>query len=87
MNTGTRYTFWIAAALITGAIFPLLGLMLGCVAAGMGLHACLSSPRTESEPDFETGLLIEQQRQERLYELSRRVEAGRVKLVDKRKNR
>ncbi len=87
MNTGTRYTFWIAAALITGAIFPLLGLMLGCVAAGMGLHACLSSRRPEPEHHFDTGLLLEHLRQERLDQLSRRVEAARVEVADKRRSR
>ena len=87
MNTGIRYTFWIAAALLTGAIFPLLGLMLGCVAAGMGLHACLSSQRPEPEQDLDTGLLIEHLRQERLDELSRRLEAARVEPADQRKSR
>ena len=87
MNTGIRYTFWIAAALITGAIFPLLGLMLGCLAAGMGLHACLSSRPPEQKQDFDTGLLIEHLRQERLGELSRRVEAARVERAGQRKIR
>lgn len=44
MNSGIRATFWIAGGLILTAIFPLPGLMAGCVLAGMGLHALLSNP-------------------------------------------
>ena len=87
MTTGIRYTIWIAAALITGAIFPLLGLMLGCVAVGMGLHACLASRPPEQKEDFDAGLLIEHLRQERMDELSRRVEAARVERAEQRKIR
>ena len=61
--------------------------MLGCVAAGMGLHVCLSSRPPAQEQGHDTGLRIKHLRQERLDELSRWREAARVEPVDKRKSR
>ena len=87
MNTGTRNTFMIAATLIVGAIFPLVAIMLGCLFVGMGLHACLSSrpPGQGDLADLETEL--EQLRQQREHELSRRVEAATLLPLESQKKR
>ena len=64
MGSPTRYTFLIAGALVGGAVFPLLGVMLGCVIAGMGLHACLSTgPRNAADIDALQREILESSKQ------------------------
>lgn len=49
MRRPIRTTFLVAGALVLAAMFPLLGLVAGCVIAGMGLHALLGSHRDADE--------------------------------------
>ena len=70
---------------ITGAVSPWPGLVVDCLAAGIGLYARLSFRPLDQRQDFDTGLLIERRQQEGLDELSRRPEAATVKAASKRK--